>query len=125
MAGLRGMGGGLAAVAGTIGARGAYPKVDGTGTFATIPVPNDGEPHAVAVYATTDVTAAETGGIIQVRYTSGGTPGIQQIDNGGSGVGLGAHVGFPACDPGTDVTLQQTSALTAGASTVRYTVVVF
>lgn len=93
--------------------------VNGTPNILTWNVPNDGLPHAFNVAGTAKVTGALTGGQIQVKWTCAGTAELANLLNGGEGIGtyfgLFAGNGPIQCDPGTTVTIQQTTAVTAGA----------
>lgn len=81
-------------------------------------VPNDGQVHRFAVYGQVRVTSAETGGAIQVAYTyPDGSAVTDSLDAGGHAA---THQTFSVrlimCAPGTAVTVQQSSALSAGAA---------
>jgi len=91
---------------------------NGTPTFLTWNVPNDGQLHRFYVVSSLDVTVAETGGNVQVSFTlpdgSAGTfaqhgPNLA-VSTNRSGP-LGATV-----QPGSTVTIRQSTALTAGTA---------
>lgn len=102
-----------------------YTLINGTGTIATYAVPNDGNVHLVEIAALKVVTSAETGGAVTVTITdlAGHTTGALSLFAGGAAAGLAtpAAAGNAAfCVPsGSLVTIAQSSALTAGASTMN------
>lgn len=107
----------------TAGAPG-YALVNGTGNILTWTAPNDGNLHRVLVSAVKHVTSAETGGQIQVSLTlpDAFAGGLLTLFNGGQGSGLqtpnAAGLSVMFVEAGTTVTLKQSSALTAGATTL-------
>lgn len=96
-------------------------KANGTPTFLTWNVPNDGALHRVMVFVTEDVATLETGGAVSVTGKApDGTAFTSQVIGGGQAVGVHNN-GAPSLyivQPGSVVTFAQTSALTAGATTV-------
>lgn len=92
-----------------------------TPVILTWTAPNDGNAHPVIVIASQYVTSAETGGAVSVSATvPNGNSGSPTLFSAGHGTGL-----FPPSSPialiveaGSTVTVQQSSALTAGAATV-------
>jgi hypothetical protein len=81
--------------------------------------PNDGNAHSVQVIAQQHVTSAETGGVVQLSYT---TPDGQNLSvnmfPGGGATGNASSSPARLVAPGSTVQVQQSSALTAGAATV-------
>lgn len=99
---------------------GGFAKQNATPTIFSWNVPNDGQPHRVALYATQYCATAETGGGIQLTYTG---PGGNVINTGvlTAGATVGGSIGTAKLTPvlaGSVVSLSQSSALTAGATTV-------
>src|SRR5579862_5196763 len=97
--------------------------VNGTPNLLQWTAPNDGQVHSFNVAATAHVTLALTGGQIQVKWTSAGVNQVSTLLAGGEAAGtyVGLFLGNGGngpqqCDPGTTVTIQQTSAVTAGAA---------
>lgn len=96
-----------------------------TPAILTWNVPNDGQPHRVTLFGLINVTAAETGGLVQVQYT-GPQAGAQLHTSTifAAGLALDTAGQTPAASlnvivaPGSVVTLAQASALTAGAARV-------
>lgn len=82
--------------------------------------PNDGQMHRATCFGIVNVTVAQTGGAVGIAYTN--------PDGGGStstwlAGGLGTGHNFPTVRlilmaPGTTITIQQTSAQTAGTATL-------
>jgi len=101
-----------------------YAKVNGTGVIPgmTWTAPSDGRLHTVFCTAYVYITTTEVGGAITLEITSsqaitrliivvaGGTAA------GMTGIASGYLTGY-LVEPGQTVTLQQTTALTSGAST--------
>lgn len=94
-----------------------YTLINGTGQIAQITTPNDGNVHTVQVSTNIIVSVAETGGLINTLFTAPDASGQTQ-QNHAAGLGLGlARVSMTLlCAPNTTVTIQQASALTAGAA---------
>lgn len=92
--------------------------INGTQNLASYTTPADGNAHLVFVAATQTVTSLETGGVVQVTYTSNGQALTAAMFPGGSAAGTLVASATVAADPGTTVTLVQSSALTVGAATV-------
>jgi hypothetical protein len=99
-----------------------YALVNGTGNIITWTAPNDGLLHRAILISIMHVISGETGGQIQVTYTTpdatnqtsqlfaaGNTTGVFNPATGPSLLVIGA---------GTTVTIKQNSALTAGSSTL-------
>lgn len=81
--------------------------------------PSDGNLHRVTVIGTLDVTSGETGGAIHVALTApdGTVTNSPVVSNGGLAAGAYALTTVTLlCKAGTSVTVQQQSALTAGAA---------
>lgn len=86
-------------------------------TIQAYNVPNDGLVHTVNVSTNMNVASLETGGQIQVLFTTpDGTAQTFQQHAAGLAAGLARTNSACLCKPGTTVTLQQSSALTAGAA---------
>jgi hypothetical protein len=93
--------------------------INGTQTFSSYTVPNDGRQHLISVACVLNVSSAETGGQCFSGVTSGGNALTPAIVASGQGAGLvNGNVIEKACDPGSTVTVQQGAALTAGAATL-------
>lgn len=92
---------------------------DATPAILTWTTPNDGNLHSVVLTLSLIVSSAQTGGVVQVHFTIGGQSASLQLYNGGLGTGYHApslnYMPFTA-DPNTTVTLEQTTAQTAGAA---------
>jgi hypothetical protein len=98
-----------------------FAKVNGTPNILTWTAPADGQPHRFMVFATETVTSAETGGGISTNQTS--PSGVQQIGttnifSGGKTAGTYHITDGAVIQAGSTVTVLQSAALTAGASTV-------
>ena len=95
---------------------------NGTPTFLTWNVPNDGNLHYIIVISVVHVTVAQTGGAVQVVYQSpfvGAVNHFSQLIAGGLGTdtsGQGGTTISALVQPGSTVTVQQTSAQTAGTA---------
>ena len=111
-------------VAATTGT-GGFALQNATPTILTWTVPNDGQLHMFTVVSVLHVTSAETGGVVQVVYqspVSGAGSHFSQILAGGLATDTNGQTGttiFGLAQAGTSVTVQQTSALTAGAASLR------
>lgn len=97
---------------------GGTALVNGTPAIFSLAVPGDGKLHQYEISITTVVAVAETGGQVQVHYTSGGNAQSTTLSNGGLGVGSSINGTTLVADPGTVVQVLQTTALTAGAASV-------
>jgi hypothetical protein len=96
-----------------------YTLINGTGNILVYNVPNDGLVHTVNVATNMNVASLETGGQIQVLFTTpDGTAQTFQQHAAGLAAGLARTNSACLCKPGTTVTLQQSTALTAGAATL-------
>jgi hypothetical protein len=98
-----------------------YTLVNGTGTVSgmTWTSPNDGQMHMILVTANIDVTSNETGGAIGVSLTSpNGVTHVPGVYAAGLSAGFAYFTMAYFVEPNTTVTLQQTTALTAGAATL-------
>lgn len=82
--------------------------------------PNDGRNHRFFIVSFENVTLAQTGGAVQVEFTlPDGTQHNLAVYNASQGAGVYGIFGANAQSnvaPGTTLTLQQTSAQTAGAA---------
>ena len=90
-----------------------------TSNILTWTAPNDGNLHRVQFFITWDVTSAETGGAFGITWTApDGTSGSVNLSAGGSGTGIHtpATPYVAIIKSGSTITLNQTSALTAGAA---------
>jgi hypothetical protein len=93
-----------------------FAKVNGTPTLFTYNVPNDGNIHSIQVYGLVVITSGETGGQVQLLRNGTGLFNINQGGSGGPGM-TGTSPALLTAQPGDTITIQQTSALTGGAST--------
>jgi hypothetical protein len=96
-----------------------FVKQDATPVMLTWQVPDDGNMHRVAVFCSEQCVTTETGGSVSafIIPPNGGAAAEPQF-LAASLVG-GNHVGstFGIVGPGVTVTIEQTSALTAGGPT--------
>lgn len=94
-----------------------YTMINGTGNIITWTPPNDGLLHRAMVIFTLHVSVLEVGGAVGVALTKpDGSASNSQIDAGAHAAGgVFAIAGFEV-QAGQPVTVQQTSALTAGAA---------
>lgn len=94
--------------------------INGTQNFVSWTAPNDGQMHRVLLIAQLWVASTETGGlVIQTGTDPGGNAFSLTVMS--AGLGTGAHTtGFPATliKAGTTFTVSQSTALTAGATTL-------
>lgn len=93
---------------------------DATPTILSWTPPDDGQMHRVMILADERVTAAMTGGALSCNGTDpGGAAFVNQIDGGGHVVSF-ARLGVAEflVQGGSEVTLVQSSAMTAGAATL-------
>jgi len=99
-----------------------FAKQNGTPTIISWTVPNDGQLHRVMLFASADVTSAETGGQVSLNvvYPDGAAPPWTVFSgNQGTGTDFSQHANIAfIVGAGSTVTLTQTSALTGGATTV-------
>jgi hypothetical protein len=91
-------------------------------TMLTFTTPDDGQIHAVQIFATMRITTAYTGAEISLTYVDpfGSTSIVPAWIPAGSSSGTGAYRGGVSAvlaNPNTAVTLIQETALTAGAGT--------
>lgn len=99
-----------------------FAKTNGTPIILSLTTPNDGNMHLVTIAIAENVTALETGGQVSIIYTAGGhASGNVILYNGGAAAGFhnqsDTFIYTVLADPNTTVTLQQTTALTAGGPT--------
>ena len=93
--------------------------VNGTPVIATWTAPNDGKIHRVWNAAEMTVTGAMTGGALTLQgFAPDGTEFFWQLFPGGSAVGyvFNDTAQSRLVQPGTVVTISQSTALTAGAA---------
>jgi len=92
---------------------------DATPTIISWTAPNDGNLHRFIVICSLDVSSAETGGAVSLVCTPPGV-GVQttSLYAGGLGTGPAYNTQQRLVQPGTTVTVEQSSALTGGAATV-------
>lgn len=106
---------------------GSVALVNGTPTLLTATAPNDGKVHTAIIGATLHVTGAETGGNVAAAYTSQGQSitNFNLINqNQGTGSFLPSVTQVVSIDPGSTLTISQSTALTAGAATVQISVII-
>lgn len=111
--------GALTRIGGTTGA----PLINGTGALLQAQTPNDGNNHVVIIALKKVVTSTETGGVVGVAILeSGGTADTSAAFAGALTAGT-YH--WPATafvtalvGPNCTIYINQTSALTAGASSI-------
>lgn len=99
------------------------PLINGLQNFLSLTTPNDGNSHLVIVSTVWVTTTLETGGLCQTLATLNGvptslvSPPLPALKVGGEPAGstnIGTNVVM--ADPNTPVIIQQTSALSAGAT---------
>ena len=99
---------------------------NGTPNILTWTAPGDSAVHMFVALSVVHVTSAETGGTVQVIFQSpisGAGNHFSQLVAGGLGTDANGQTGttiFGLVQPGTTVTIQQTTALTAGAATAWF-----
>ena len=105
--------------------KGSVPStalINGAQTFLTLNVPNDGVPHSVLGSFIQDITAALTGGGVNMNYVHNGVAMTFGLMGVGSLVGVQemviAYSFSDVVDPNTTVTIIQNTPITAGAATV-------
>lgn len=115
-AGLTALGGWGKQAADTGGTAGVA-LINGTQTLASWTAPSDGQRHRFYAIMTQVVTVAETGGQMTLSYTQPNGNATTRVPfAGGSGTGSGNQINGDVIQPGSTVSYQQTSALTAGAA---------
>lgn len=97
---------------------GGFALQNATPVVYTWTTPNDGNLHGFEAYAALTVTLAETGGATKVLWTINGVAQQATVFANALAVGTTVNTVQAVADPNTTVTLQQTSALTAGASKI-------
>jgi hypothetical protein len=103
-------------IPGLVGARQPFiPMINGIQNVLVWAAPNDGRIHWVVAQACITTIAAMTGGQVQVMGTANGAQYTSTLLAGGFGAGTASN-GIIGCavDPGTTLTIRQTTALTAG-----------
>lgn len=109
------------AIQATTGTAG-YVQTNGTGTVVSYTAPSDGKLHTVNLFGSVIITSTQTGGIISMTWTLGGNSHTTQIDGGAHSAGtVPIATATALIDPGTTVSVTQSSALTVGAATVYAT----
>lgn len=87
-----------------------------TPVFASITVPNDGQPHTVLAMYTLHSTGGQVGGGVSMAYnTPDGSNFVTTPTPGGLANGQTSAVFASICQPGSVYTVSQTAAQTAGA----------
>lgn len=102
-----------------------YVKVNGTGNVLTWTAPNDGAMHQFEVICSETVTSNETGGAVSLNLTAPGggvQTGAGNIFAAAKTVGTYHQLDGATVQAGSTVALVQSSALSAGASTVWATI---
>lgn len=100
-------------------ANAGFALQNGTPTILTFTAPNDGQNHRYELYTEKHVTTAETGGAVQLSFTTPDAAlGVSTFFPGGQAAGVFLPAGPQQIlvGPGTTVTVSQSSALTVGAS---------
>jgi hypothetical protein len=90
-----------------------------TPTILSWTAPSDGKQHRVQLFASIDVTSAETGGAVGLTITTPDGTVSAPLPVFAAGLAAGAAAGAPlsvVVKAGSAVTLAQTSALTLGAA---------
>jgi hypothetical protein len=98
-----------------------FALVNGTPNILTWAAPNDGKLHRVMIFATLQVTSAETGGVVEITYFNpGGNFDSDGVFSGNLGNGpYPLSNVFPlTIQAGSAFSIKQSSALTAGAATL-------
>jgi hypothetical protein len=94
---------------------------DATPTIISWTAPNDGNLHRVEIFASENVTSALTGGAVSGSIVSPAGGGAAQPQVIAANQGAGNHVGTVTggiVEPGSTVSVIQSSAVTAGEATV-------
>lgn len=94
------------------------PSINGTQTYFTYNVPADGKQHFINIQAYQNVTVLEAGGTVTANVTTGGTVFNLAVFSANQAVGTYRTNFQVACDPGSQLVLSQSAALTSGAATV-------
>lgn len=94
--------------------------INGTQTICTWTTPNDGLLHRVLAFGSLNVTSGQTGGVVNF---SGVIPSLGTANDAlfAGGQAIGSYMGFgPAAivGPNQTVTINQATALTAGAAVI-------
>lgn len=96
-----------------------FALVNGTPGIVSWTAPNDGSAHLAHVVSQQVVTSLETGGAVQLNYTSAdGTARNLALYPGGGATGLSVLNAERIVAPGSTVAIVQSSALTGGAAAV-------
>lgn len=93
--------------------------INGIQTLLTYFVPNDGRNHVFLLMGMTNVSSAETGGAIQVAYSTPVTGAVTGTPDAGGNASTGPNgwnVVWRFATPGSLITVTQSSALTAGGA---------
>jgi hypothetical protein len=98
---------------------GGYTLVNGTGTILTWTAPSDGKLHRVMIFATLSVGTTEVGGTLQSKiFAPDGNSVFTSVFAAAQAAGVHVNNVGAIAEAGQPVTVQQTSALTSGASTL-------
>lgn len=97
---------------------GGFALQNATPTILSWTAPSDGLLHVVTVFSTLDVTSALTGGHITTRFTDPlGNTGFPQLYAANETAGVKSVAAYQAViGSGTTITVNQGSAVTAGAA---------
>ena len=102
--------------------------INGTQTILSVTVPNDGKPHQLIATALKDVTTALTGGAVTLTLTALVTTAVTfpmtRTTVGTTRITTTSN-SQTIVKPGTQVTIKQTTAMTAGAAKVYAKIVIF
>jgi hypothetical protein len=98
-----------------------FPLQNATPTILSWTAPNDGQLHYATFIGSLSVTTLEVGGAVNFQWTSGGQVGSHPIWAAAQATGAvlqPANCYTVAIDPGTTVSVLQSSALTSGQAAV-------
>lgn len=99
-----------------------YNLINGTGTILSYTTPQDGRLHLVTVAATKVVSTAETGGACTIAFATAAAvtvfAGTKAVGTYPSPDAAESQTNTFIIQPGQTIALAQSTALTAGASTV-------
>lgn len=99
-----------------------YTLVNGTGNVITWTAPNDGQQHRFQITGSLNVTSLETGGEIDLAFTTPDGTAVSGVPLFNSGLGAGVSATFFSrlCKANTTVTVSQAVALSGGAAVAYF-----